>query len=242
MKQETANDLAPFLRETEDRKREQFAEYFKDAPRWLIEEFRIEKIKKDTLLVKEGEPADTVYYVIKGVVEAADYRVYGVPFNYMRFDKLYAFGGMEFMTDEDVYRTNLWTVTDCVVVKLSRAVFQKWMYSDIHAMKYEAKQICEYLLTEGRNNRLFLFMQGADRLALFLVDSYKKYHKNGFLEISAGRQSLADETGLCLRSISRSIKKFYEDGLISKKGQKITVSKEQYMELRKIVEKKIDLS
>lgn len=242
MRQETVCDLTPFLKETDNKRREQFTEYFHDAPWWLLKEFRIEKIEKDTLLVKEGEPADTIYYVIKGVVEAADYRVYGVPFNYMRFDKLYAFGGMEFMTDEDAYRTNLWTVTDCVVVKLSRTVFGKWMYSDIHAMKYEAKQICEYLLAEGRNNRLFLFMQGADRLALFLVDHYKKYHKHGWLEISAGRQSLADETGLCLRSINRSIKKFYEEGLITKKGQKILISKEQYEELRKIVEKKIDLS
>lgn len=242
MRQETVCDLTPFLKETDNKRREQFTEYFHDAPQWLLEEFRIEKIGKDTLLVKEGEPADTIYYVIKGVVEAADYRVYGVPFNYMRFDKLYAFGGMEFMTDEDVYRTNLWTVTDCVVIKLSRTVFGKWMYSDIHAMKYEAKQICEYLLAEGRNNRLFLFMQGADRLALFLVDHYKKYHKDGWLEISAGRQSLADETGLCLRSVNRSIKKFYDEGLITKKGQKILISKEQYLELCKIVEKKIDLS
>ena len=47
---------------------------------------------------------------------------------------------------------------------------------------------------------------------------------------------------LCLRSVNRSIKKFYEEGLITKKGQKILISKEQYSELRKIVEKKIDLS
>ena len=242
MKRDQMCDLSPFLKETESKKRKQFEEYFRDAPQWLMEACRVEKIKKDTLLVKEGEPADTIYYVINGVVEAADYRVYGVPFNYMRFDKLYAFGGMEFMTDEELYRTKLWTVTDCVVMKLPRAVFQRWMYSDIQAMKYEAKQICEYLLTEGRNNRLFLFMQGADRLALYLVDYYKKYHQDGFLEIPVGRQSLADETGLCLRSINRSVKKFYEEGLITKKGQKITISREQYEELRKIVEKKIDLS
>ena len=133
-------------------------------------------------------------------------------------------------------------MTNCTVVKISRVMFEKWMYSDIRAMKYEAKQVGEYLLEEGRNSRLFLFMQGADRLALFLVDHYKKYHKDGCLEISAGRQSLADETGLCLRSVNRSIKKFYEEGLITKKGQKILISKEQYSELRKIVEKKIDLS
>ena len=232
----------PFLKDIDRGRQEQFETYFRSAPLWLMEMFQVVELKGGDVFIREGDPADTIFFVGQGVIEATDYRVLGTLYDYMRFDKLYAFGGMEFMTDEELYRTNLWTVTDCVVMKLPRAVFQRWMYSDIQAMKYEAKQICEYLLTEGRNNRLFLFMQGADRLALYLVDYYKKYHQDGFLEIPVGRQSLADETGLCLRSINRSVKKFYEEGLITKKGQKITISREQYEELRKIVEKKIDLS
>lgn len=62
--------------------------------------------------------------------------------------------------DYDLYRTTLRAMTNCTVVKISRVMFEKWMYSDIRAMKYEAKQVGEYLLEEGRNSRLFLFMQG----------------------------------------------------------------------------------
>ena len=126
-------------------------------------------------------------------------------------------------------------MTNCTVVKISRVMFEKWMYSDIRAMKYEAKQVGEYLLEEGRNSRLFLFMQGSDRLALLFVERYEKYQKNGRLYLKGNRQNLADETGLCVKSISRGIKKFSEEGMITKDGNRILINREQYGELRKMV-------
>ena len=148
---------------------------------------------------------------------------------------------MEYIMNLDVYRTTLRTVTDCIIMKLSRKIFEKWMYSDIRAMKHEAMQIAEYLLEEGRNSRLFLFLQGSDRLALLFVVRYERYQKNGTLHVRDSRQNLADETGLCLKSISRGVKKFIEDGLVSKEGRRIMIDRKQYEGLREIVARKIDL-
>ena len=115
------------------------------------------------------------------------------------------------------------------------------MYSDIHAMKYEAKLVGEYLLREGRNSRVFLFLQGSDRLAMLFVDRFERYGKNGLLYIKSNRQNLADETGLCVKSISRGVKKFLDDQLITKEGNKIVINEEQYHQLKKIVSLKIEL-
>ena len=46
---------------------------------------------------------------------------------------------------------------------------------------------------------------------------------------------MADETGLCVKSISRGIKKFSEEGMITKDGNRILINREQYGELRKMV-------
>ena len=83
-------------------------------------------------------------------------------------------------------------MTNCTVVKISRVMFEKWMYSDIRAMKYEAKQVGEYLLEEGRNSRLFLFMQGADRLALLLVENlhFETFKISHLLQIDLFRHHL----------------------------------------------------
>ncbi len=241
MKNKILYDELPFLKDVERERQEQFEEYFKSAPLWLMDAFQTEELEKGTIFVREGEPAEAVYFVVKGIVEAVDYRIYGLPYNYMQFDKVYAFGGMEFIMDLEVYRTTLRALTDCTVVKLSRTKFEKWMYADIRAMKHEAKLVGEYLSKEGRNSRLFLFLQGTDRLALLLLERYERYSKNGLLLLKGNRQNLADETGLCIKSISRGVKKFMEDGLITKEGNQIMVDKKQYEGLKKMVSMKIDL-
>lgn len=231
----------PFLKEVGKERQEQFAEYFKSAPLWLMKELQMEELKKGTVFIREGETADTVFFLVKGIAGATDYRIYGMSYDFMQYDKVYAFGGMEFIMDYDCYRTTLRAMTDCTVLKISRAMFEKWMYSDIRAMKYEAKQIGEYLLEEGRNSRLFLFMQGSDRLALLFVERYEKYQKNGRVYLKGNRQNLADETGLCVKSISRGVKKFMEDGLLKKEGKQIVIDREQYEGLKQIVSEKVDL-
>lgn len=61
---------------------------------------------------------------------------------------------------------------------------------------------CASLLEEERRNRLYLFLEGADRLAVLFSEWFEKYNKNDILCIGESRQNMADETGLCLKSIS----------------------------------------
>lgn len=237
----TLYERFPFLRDVGSKRREQLEEYFQSAPLWLIDALQTEELEKGTVFIREGEPADTVYFLGKGIVGATDYRIYGTPYDFMQFDKAYAFGGMEFIMDDSVYRTTLRTMTDCTMVKISRPLFEKWMYSDIRALKYEARQVGEYLLEGGRNGRLYLFMQGADRLALLFVERYEKYSKDGVLSIRDGRQMLADATGLCVKSITRGIRKFTADGLITKEKGRIVIDRKQYEGLKQMISLKVDL-
>lgn len=241
MKQKSLYEALPFLKALSRERQEQFEEYFKDAPQWILDAFQIEELEKGTIFIREGTLADSIIFIGRGIIEAIDYRVYGTPYHYLQFNKVYAFGGMEFIMDLDAYRTTLRTITNCTIVRLPRSKFEKWAYSDIRVMKHEAKLVGEYLLEEGRNNRLFLFLQGSDRLALLLVERYERYSKNGLLYVKGSRQNLADETGLCVKSVSRGVKKFVEQGLLTKEGNQIVISKEQYEGLKKIIAQKIDL-
>ena len=166
----------------------------------------------------------------------------GIAFDFMKPDNVLALGGMEVIMEIENYRTTIQAETDCVLVKLSRAKYQKWLYSDPETFRLEAKITCFSLLEEERRNRLYLFLQGADRLALLYVELYEKYNKNGILYLKESRTSMADETGLCLKSVSRAIRKFSESGLVTKSGNQILISKEQYEGLKKIVNEKIDRS
>lgn len=234
-------DALPFLRDIGRERQKQFEEYFSSAPLWLMESFQIVKLKSGSVFIREGEPADTIFFIGQGIIEAIDYRVYGISYDYMRFDTVHAFGGMEFIMDLDAYRTTLRTVTDCVIVKLPRSQFERWMYSDLRALKHEAKLVGQYLVKEARQSRIFLFLEGSDRLALLLLTRYAQYAQDGRLELRESRQDLASATGLCVKSVNRGVKKFLDNGMISKEGTRISVNRKQYEALRESLSQKVQL-
>lgn len=235
MNENNLERYVPLLSEIEELRKKQFEEYFANAPEWLLQAFSVEKMEKGAIIVREGEPADTVYLIGKGRVKATDYRIYGMSFDFMVFCDFYALGVMEIIMDQEQYLTTLQTVTECIVLKIPRSHYQRWLKSDINAVKQEAKQMGEYLFEQARNSRALLFLQGANRLAFLFIKHYEKYAENGILTISGERQELADFTGLCVKTISRSIQKFKAQGLLTKQGSSIVIDHQQYMKLKEII-------
>ena len=78
-------------------------------------------------------------------------------------------------------------------------------------------------------------MNGTDRLCLLLVNHYEQYQKKGV------QKSLADKTGMCLKSINRTVKRLSEQGLIEKQGNKLLVGKQQYEEMKALISEKTDM-
>ena len=225
----------PFLSEIDDERKRQFEVYFETAPMWLLESFSIEEMKKGTSFVLEGKPVDTIYLIGKGIIKATDYRIYGIPFDFMLFSDVCAYGGMELIMDNETYLTTLQTVTDCTVLKIPKTHYQRWLNTDSRAMKHEAKLMGEYLFEQARNSRAFLFLQGSNRLAYLFINHYEKYAEDGVLHMSGERQELADFTGLCLKTITRSIQKFKAQGLLTKQGSNIRIDHDQYIKLKEII-------
>lgn len=167
--------ILPFLNEIEEDRRKQFEEYFRTVPMWLMDTFVVEELEKGTVFVQEGEPADMIFFIGKGLIKATDYRIYGINYDFTMFDKVYAFGGMEVIINLDKYQTTLQTVTECTVLKIPKEGFKKWLDSDIVALQQESRLMGEYLLEQARDSRMLLFLQGADRVAFLLMKRYRKY-------------------------------------------------------------------
>lgn len=236
MKENYLDYALPQLKSISENRRKQFEDYFRTAPVWLIESFVVEEMEKGTVFVREGEPVDTIYFIISGAIKATDYRIYGISYDFMMIRrKVYAYGGMEVIMDIERYRTTLQTVTRCVVLKIPKIYFKRWLLSDIAALKNESKLMAEYLLEEARENRAFLFLQGPDRLAFLLQRNYEKYSVKGVLRMNGNRKELSDSTGLCLKTINRAVKKFEEAGWITIEKRELVINHDQYLCLKNIV-------
>ena len=95
----------------------------------------------------------------------------------------------------------------------------------------------EYLLEQARSVRAFLFLQGSDRLALLFENRYKNFAVNGVLDLRNDRQELSDYTGLSVKTITRSVRKLKEQGMITKEGNHILINQEQYNRIKESLSK-----
>ena len=213
----------------------------KNAPMWLLEEFHEVNISKDTEFVSENDPANTVYILLTGVVKATDIRVFPVVYDFIRFYPIEIFGAMEFLLREDTYRTTLITVTNCKFLKLSIEQFSKWVLNDINAMKMFTEAMTRYLLDQCRKERLYLFLQGEERVLLFLSDIYEKNGSTDEIVINISRNDLAKGTALSVRTVNRTIKELIKEGFLVKKGRKLILPFEKYQEIKKRLSDKVDM-
>ena len=85
--------VLPFLNEIDKKKRERFEEYFYSAPVWLMDSFQIVELDAGVVFVKENTPVDTIYIIGRGMIKATDYRIYGITYDFMRFEGVYAMAG-----------------------------------------------------------------------------------------------------------------------------------------------------
>lgn len=236
MGKKCSKETVPFLTKIHPDKREEFSLYFKTAPDWLLDAVTVEEVKKGTTVFHEGERIDTIYFIGKGLAKVTDNNIHGMSYNHRLFTKMYAYGAMEVLMEVEEHCHTLQTLTDCLLVKVPENKFERWIHTDITALKQVSKLMGEYLFSQACSSRDFLFLQGANRLAWLFVDWHEKYAQNGILRISSVRQDLSDFTGICVRTVNRCLRKFINEGYISRKGSDIEINQKQYLLLKESTE------
>jgi len=230
----------PLLADLSPEKKQQVLRHFRTAPDWLLEQISVVSFPADTIFIREGQPAYNVYVVASGTVKAIEYRVLGVQYDFIQFTKVYAMGGMEVLMDLALYRTTLKTVEPCIAIQLSREAFEKWIFSDIEALRYEARLMGEYLLEQGRLAREYMFLPGPERLAKLLIRKYEEQAHDGILTVNANRQALANETGFGIKTVNRAVKSLDDGGYITKNDRNIHITYDQYLSLKRLISMIID--
>lgn len=226
----------PFIKEFEKKKRLQFEDYFSTAPDWVLDACGVIYLEKDSILLRENTEADTIYFVGSGLIKAVDHRVLGVAYDFMRFDDTYAFGGLEVLTKDTLYRTTLQAGSKCVVVTLPRKIYERWLDSDPRVLRIEAGNVSGYLLEQARKSRACIFLQGSERLAYILLDMYERQQRDGVLRVKISQNELADLSGVCTKTVYRSIKMFETNDWLTRKGSSFTMNEQQYQNCKRYMD------
>ena len=138
------------------------------------------------------------------------------------------------------YQTTLSTVTLCIILVIPRNLFEQWIMQDIRVLRMEAKAMGSFLLEEVKRERIFLFMQGSDRLTYTLLHIYEHTAGPKGCMLQLTQQNLADSTGLSVKTISRSLKDLELSGHITRYSYKIHISEEQYQQMKLLIRQKYE--
>lgn len=235
----TKEKVAALLEAGNDGK-EYAKQFFELAPDWLMHTFQLVELKENDIFIRENTKVELVYILLKGAVKGTDYRVFGITYDFMRFHPMMAFGSMEILLGQALYKTTLITVTPCTLLVTAKSNFERWLNEDMRAYRLESNTMVSYLLEQGRRERIFLFMQGMDRVMYLFMQLFEESgseEENKVFRIT--RQEMSDYTGLCVKTINRAVLKLEEEGYISRNGTKIVISARQYREMKEYIIEKI---
>lgn len=242
MPEDNINKIVKLQNCLDKEQREYLNRYLSNAPRWFLESMQIVRKEKNSIFIQEGSEVDNVYILTEGIVRAIDYRILGIVYDYMWFYSVKVFGAMEILLKMENYKTTLMTVTPCTMLVIPKNTFEKWMLNDMNALHMEIESMGRYLLEQARKERLFLFLQGIDRIIYLFSQIYEQNGGNIQCIINLTRKDLSERSGLSIKTINRSIKKLEDDGYISRDGNKIIISNDQFLAMKKYLAPIVDQS
>lgn len=240
--EDNINKILALLNSLTGEKKEYINRYLCNSPRWFLESMQIVRKEKNSIFIEENTEVDNVYILIDGVVRAIDYRIFGIVYDYMWFYSVKVFGAMEILFNIEKYKTTLMTVTDCTMLVISKSKFENWMINDMSALRMEIESMGNYLLNQARKERLFLFLQGIDRIIYLITQIYEQSNEKNPCILKLTRMDLSERSGLSIKTINRSVKKMEEENYISRSGSKIIITNKQYLAMKEYLAPIVDQS
>ena len=233
------NEAIRLIQKLERQHRVYLETYFAGAPFWLMDAFQVVHMPKNRTFITEGEPAEDIYILLKGTVVAEEHRVKDMTYGFIRFFPIEVFGVMELMLEMEEYRTTLVTTTESVFLFFFRKLFGKWFEHDFCAYRMECKKVGRYLLEQARKERLYVLLQGVERIYLVLYKMYQSYAGNGKCSLYMSRKDFTETAGVSERTVTRTLKSLEEKGCITRDGWKIRIDEQQYGMIRELLEDKM---
>jgi CRP/FNR family transcriptional regulator, cyclic AMP receptor protein len=129
--------------------------------------------------------------------------------------------------------------TDCIVLQVSRSDFHKWIEQDNNFLLLVSKRIANKLYNSSYTRGVELFYPAIHLVLTFIINYVSiKINNNHNVIIDTTRQQMAEELGLAVKTINRTIKRLKDNNLISIDKGKIHINKKQYIQLNELLENK----
>lgn len=204
------------------------ADYLRDMPKEYRQRFVIRVHPPGYIIHQKDSPLD--YF---GIVASGEHRVInefenGNIFMIEKNEPIDFIGEVTILAGMPKTSVTIETISESVILYLSRADFEAWIAQDIHFLRLVSAKVALKLYRSSYNRGAKLFYPPQFLLLDYLL-TYVQEHS--FLEdvitIKKTRNELYEEIGISVKTLNRTIARLKEEGLFSLYKGKITMNHQQ---------------
>ena len=211
------------------RLRKLFAGFPSDAPVLTAEARAGEHI------IRQDDPCGSVCVLLEGRVTVSGIQPGYATYTFSDFDAIEFFGEYEALSGADRFFAQVQAKTRCRLLRLPASSYLQWILSDSGIMLSRVRAVMQSLLLQADRERSFLFLDSESRLLQFLTGfcTRNPAEDGEPVVVEMTRSAICEETGFCVRTINRSIRRLEQDGFLTVRRGKITVSPQQEQRMRR---------
>jgi CRP/FNR family cyclic AMP-dependent transcriptional regulator len=193
-------------------------------------------------IVRKSYDCKYVYILLKGEVKVINEFDNGTTYTIASMVPINFIGELEALSSQPVYAVTVQTVTDCVTLRIPISDFIKWLECDAIMLMMIAKVLAKKMYPTSYENGSLIHRSSLSKLQSYLAEYYQKNaaHRDQPLPVKKNRQYIADEIGISIKSVNRSLEKMKDQGLVSIEKGKIHISKGQYLEIISVISASMD--
>ena len=192
-------------------------------------------VNKGAILFCAGLDTADVYFCLRGAVtiykEMPDGQLYEIAEDFAPT----IIGETEALLDNACARGTVISSRECLLLHVPASVFRQWMHTSCASLYALTVFIVQKNSHQHSKERMLLYTSGVKRLAYLLVQQYEQQGRGGGIE-APSRTTMAQQTGLNPRTISRCINALERRGLITHSKRKVLVSRQQAQQLREFLD------
>lgn len=195
---------------------------------------RLMEIGAEQTLLSAGDKCSNIYIILSGKVTGIEWPMYGRAYPFKDYGPGDFFGEIECFAGLSNYRISVVTITKCEVLVIPSIFYMEWLQTDVDALYLRTQENMKRLITQTADARRYLFIEARERLMMYLIRKYtQKMPAGKILVLKSSRDQMADEIGISIRTLNRSIKKLEQDGLIWIQKGKVTVTEKGFLHMQK---------
>lgn len=186
-------------------------------------------------IVRKGEEAKHVYFIIKGSVRVSNEFASGQRFTFGTLDGPDLIGDLEVLANQPLYSASTEVSSQCEVIAMRAETFLQWMRIDNEFALAVAQLLAAKMYPTSNEAGRVKFLPSLSRLQTYLLKRLGDIETDLFV-LHTSRQQIADDIGTSVKTVNRGVVKLKEDGLISLVHGKITMNKAQQLAMKETLD------